>query len=207
MKKNKQLLDDIASLKKEDGKRARKLKDKNKKNYIWILQIFLMAFFISLFFSFVSETFMPKLSIIFGILLILLFIFLGIVFDMVGVAVTASDETPFHSMSARKVRGASVAVLLKKNSDKVGSFCNDVIGDICGVVSGSAGVIIATSLSSALHLPTFPVTLVITGLIAAFTIGGKAIGKSIAINKCNMILYEFAKLISYVYVPKKSNKR
>lgn len=207
MLKNKQLLDDIASLKKEDKKRAKKLKEKQKKNYMWIIQIFIMAFFISLFFSFISETFMPKLSVIFGIILIFVFIFLGIVFDMVGVAVTASDETPFHSMSARKVRGANVAVQLKKNSDKVGSFCNDVIGDICGVVSGSAGVIIAGNLSQALNIPLFPTSLAITGLVAAFTIGGKAIGKSIAINKCNMILYEFAKIISYFYQPKKNSKK
>ncbi len=203
MKRYSNVKDEIASLKREDQKRANKLKEKQRKNKKWIIQIFIMAFFISVMFSFVSETFIPKLSLVFGILLIVVFIALGIVFDMIGVAVTASDEKPFHSMSARKVRGAKVAVLLKKNADKVGSFCNDVIGDICGVVSGSAGAIIASSIANQTSLSPFLLSLIVTGLIAAFTIGGKAIGKSVAINQCNMILYEVAKVISYFYHPKK----
>ena len=203
MKRYRKVKDEIASLKREDQKRANKLKEKQRKNKKWIIQIFIMAFFISVMFSFVSETFIPKLSLVFGILLIVVFIALGIVFDMIGVAVTASDEKPFHSMSARKVRGAKVAVLLKKNADKVGSFCNDVIGDICGVVSGSAGAIIASSIANQTSLSPFLLSLIVTGLIAAFTIGGKAIGKSVAINQCNMILYEVAKVISYFYHPKK----
>lgn len=195
--------DDIAALKQEDKKRALKLKEKQKKNRKWMIQIFFMAFLISVMFSFVSETMIPKLSIIFGVLLILVFILLGIIFDMIGVAVTASDEAPFHSMSARKVKGANIAVLLKKNADKVGSFCNDVIGDICGVVSGSAGAIIASSFAQTLHVSPFLMSLLVTGLIAAFTIGGKAIGKSFAINQSDMILYKVAKFISYFYHVKK----
>ena len=200
MKKEK---DDIAALKQEDKKRALKLKEKQKKNRKWMIQIFFMAFLISVMFSFVSETMIPKLSTIFGVLLILVFILLGIIFDMIGVAVTASDEAPFHSMSARKVKGANIAVLLKKNADKVGSFCNDVIGDICGVVSGSAGAIIASSFAQTLHVSPFLMSLLVTGLIAAFTIGGKAIGKSFAINQSDMILYKVAKFISYFYHVKK----
>ena len=195
--------DDIAALKQEDKKRALKLKEKQKKNRKWMIQIFFMAFLISVMFSFVSETMIPKLSTIFGVLLILVFILLGIIFDMIGVAVTASDEAPFHSMSARKVKGANIAVLLKKNADKVGSFCNDVIGDICGVVSGSAGAIIASSFAQTLHVSPFLMSLLATGLIAAFTIGGKAIGKSFAINQSDMILYKVAKFISYFYHVKK----
>ena len=195
--------DDIAALKQEDKKRALKLKEKQKKNRKWMIQIFFMAFLISVMFSFVSETMIPKLSTIFGVLLILVFILLGIIFDMIGVAVTASDEAPFHSMSARKVKGANIAVLLKKNADKVGSFCNDVIGDICGVVSGSAGAIIASSFAQTLHVSSFLMSLLVTGLIAAFTIGGKAIGKSFAINQSDMILYKVAKFISYFYHVKK----
>lgn len=195
--------DDIAALKQEDKKRALKLKEKQKKNRKWMIQIFFMAFLISVMFSFVSETMIPKLSTIFGVLLILVFILLGIIFDMIGVAVTASDESPFHSMSARKVKGANIAVLLKKNADKVGSFCNDVIGDICGVVSGSAGAIIASSFAQTLHVSPFLMSLLVTGLIAAFTIGGKAIGKSFAINQSDMILYKVAKFISYFYHVKK----
>ncbi|WDC83794.1 hypothetical protein PL321_14940 [Caloramator sp. mosi_1] len=75
-------------------------------------------------------------------------IFVGIIFDIIGVAVTAAEEAPFHSLASRKVKGAKTAVKLIRNADKVSNFCNDVIGDICGVVSGAAGAIIISKLIS-----------------------------------------------------------
>ena len=99
-------------------------------------------------------------------------------------------------MASRKVKGAKTSVMLKKNADKVSSFCCDVIGDVCGVVSGSASVIIASSISSIVNINSFIVVLIVTAIVSSLTIGGKAIGKSFAINKSNIILYEFAKFIS-----------
>lgn len=176
---------------------------KNKTDWKWIIRIMMIAFLISFAFSFTSEMIIPNVNILIGILLLVLFIVLGVLFDMIGVAVTAADEKPFHSMNSRKVKGADVAVKFKKNADKVASFCNDVVGDICGVVSGSAGAIIALSLSNLLHMNQFLLALLVTSVIAALTIGGKAIGKSYAINKSNLILYQFAKMISYFYKVKK----
>lgn len=176
---------------------------KNKTNWNWIIQITIVAFTISFLFSFTSEMVIPNVNIVVGILLLIIFILLGVLFDMIGVAVTAADEKPFHSMNSRKVKGANIAVKFKKNADKVASFCNDVVGDICGVVSGSAGAIIALSLSNRLQMDKFMVTLFVTSFIAALTIGGKAMGKSFAMNKSNLILYRFAKVISYFYKPKK----
>lgn len=179
-----------------------KRKELKKQNYRWIIQITLIAFVISFGFSFLSETFIPKAGLVLGIIILFAVILIGVAFDMIGVAVTSSDEKPFHSMSARKVKGANVAVMFKKNADKVSSFCNDVIGDICGIISGSAGVIIASFLAQTFEINIFIVTLIVTAIIAALTIGGKALGKSIAINKSNYILYEFAKLVSPFYTKK-----
>lgn len=181
-------------------------KAKEKSNYNWIFKITFLAFFISLFFSFASESVIPNVNIIIGIILVILFIFIGVLFDMIGIAVTAADEAPFHSMNSRKIKGANVGVVFKKNADKVSSFCNDVIGDICGIISGSAGVIIANKLSEILNIDLFIITLVITALIASLTIGGKAIGKTLAINNSNMILYNFSKIVSNFYHPKNSKK-
>lgn len=178
-------------------------REKTKANIKWIIEIFVIAFLISLFMSFISEVTLPKVPIYIGILLVIFFILLGVLFDMIGVAVTASNEKVFHSMNSRKVKGADVAVLFKKNAEKVSSFCNDVIGDICGVVSGSAGITIASSLSKLTHFNSLIITLIITALIAALTIGGKAIGKSFAINKADIILYRFSKFISFFYKIKK----
>lgn len=194
-------------MKKNDEKNSIKKELKKKKielvDYGWILKIIILAFSISFVFSFLSETFIPNVNIIIGIIILLLFILIGILFDMVGVAVQAADVAPFHSMNSRKVKGANIAVKFKKNADKVSSFCNDVIGDICGIISGTAGSIIALKIATSLSLNSFYVILVVTAFISAITIGGKAMGKSIAINKSNYILYEAAKIISNFYTVKK----
>lgn len=192
-------------MKKDEKKSINKVLKKNKKqlvNYSWIIKITIMAFIISILFSFLSETLVPKVPLLIGIIILITFIFLGIIFDMIGVAVQSADEVPFHSMNSRKVKGADVAVKFKKNSDKLSSFCNDVVGDICGIISGTAGSIIATNLANTLHINQFITILLITGIVSALTIGGKALGKGIAINKSNYILYEFAKFISNFYKSK-----
>lgn len=177
-------------------------KEKIKKELVdtrWIITIILISFTISFLLSFVSGITVPNFNLIIGILVALLFIFIGILFDIIGVSVTASDEKVFHSMNSRKVKGADIAVKFKKNSDKVSSFCCDVIGDICGVISGSTAVTISALINKATNINLLFITLIVTAIISALTIGGKAIGKSFAINKCDIILYEFSKFISNFY--------
>ena len=190
--------DDLKSIKKELNKKKKELVDKK-----WIFKIVIITFIISLTFSFLSETTIPKVNIVFGILILILFIGIGIVFEIIGVAITSSDEAPFHSMNSRKVKGADIAVLLKQNADKMSSFCNDVVGDICGIVSGTAASIIAVSIAGTFNTDSFITMLLVTAIVASLTIGGKAVGKSFAINKSNYILYEVAKLISKFYKIKK----
>lgn len=173
---------------------------KNNIDYLWIIKIVLISFIISVFFSFVSEMTIPKFNILFGILICLLFIFIGIVFDMIGVSVTASDESIFNSMAAKKIRGAKLAVKFKKKADKVSSFCNDVVGDICGIISGSAGAVIALRISTITGFNALLVTLLVTGLISAFTIGGKALVKGTAIKNSNRILHRFTIFLSFFYI-------
>lgn len=184
---------------KKDNDLKQLSKDKSslkKANYSWIIKITIMAFLISLFFSFCSEKLLPSINIILGIIVIFLVIIIGILFDMIGVAATSADEAPFHSMNSRRIKGAKTATSLIKGASKVSSFCCDVIGDICGIISGSAGVIISNKLALILNMNLFLVTLIITALIASITIGGKAMGKSIAINKSNFIIYRFAQILS-----------
>ena len=115
---------------------------------------------------------------------------------MIGVAVTGANEEPLNAMSAKKIKGAKKAVSFKKNADKVSSFCNDVIGDICGIISGSAGVTISASVAKTFDLNIFIVGLTTTAVIAALTIGGKAFFKRIALKNTNKIVYMTAKVIS-----------
>ncbi len=182
----------------EQTKKKEKVK-KEKVDIKWIFKIVIMSFSISFALSFVSQATIPNLSLFFGIIVTLLFIGLGIVFDIIGVSVTSADEAVFHSMNSRKVKGASVAVKFKKNADKVSSFCNDVIGDICGIVSGAAGTTITVIISESYNFNPLIVSLTVAATIAALTIGGKAVGKSFAINKSDIILYEFSKFVATFY--------
>lgn len=177
-----------------------KKKEKVKKETVdkkWIAIIICLSFVISFFFSLIAQLTIPNLSLLLGIIITLLFILFGILFDIIGVSVTTADEKVFHSMNSRKVKGASVAVKFKKNADKVSSFCCDVIGDICGIISGACGTIITTSLATSFHFNLLFTGLFVAAIIAALTIGGKAIGKSFAVNNSNVILYNFAKVVSY----------
>ena len=179
-----------------------KKKEKIKKERIhwkWIITIIVISFLISFLLSFISQMTVSRLPFIVGVIVTLLFVFLGILFDIIGVSVTSSDEAIFHSMNSRKVKGANIAVKFKKNADKVSSFCCDVIGDVCGIVSGAAGTAITAILVSSYSFDLFFTGLVVAAIIASITIGGKAIGKSFAINKSDIILYEFAKFVSNFY--------
>ena len=179
----------------EETRKKEKIK-KEKVNIKWIVTIIVVSFVISFCLSFVANTTIPHLSLVFGIIITLIFILIGILFDIIGVAVTSADEAVFHSMNSRKVKGANVAVKFKKNAEKVSSFCCDVIGDICGVISGAAGTTIAAILITKYNFNILIVGLLVTAVISSLTIGGKAIGKSFAINKSDIILYEFAKFVA-----------
>ena len=94
----------------------------------------------------------------------------GIVFDIIGVAVTATDESSFHSMAAKKVHGAAHAIRLVRHADRVSSFCNDVVGDICGTVSGAAAASIVFNLLVHDLIAEQAVVSLLKGLVAAFTV-------------------------------------
>lgn len=175
------------------------IKDKKKNDYKWILTITILAFFISFSFSFLSELIIPNVSLSIAVLVTIIFISVGIVFDMIGISVTIADLKTFNSMAAKQVKGARLAVKLTQNAPKVSSFCNDVIGDICGIISGGAGVTISSILATKLNCNILIITLITTAIIASLTIGGKALGKSFAINKSTFILYRFSKILSYIY--------
>ena len=172
-----------------DGKKKNKKKGRTEKSTgRWAVQVFFIAVFLSAALSFASDSALDGagIAVAFGVLLA--FILLGIVFDIIGVAVTAADEKPFHSMAARKMPGAREAIGLIRKADKVSSFCNDVVGDICGIISGSTGAVIVTQLYAAFGLPAVVMSLAVTALTSGLTIGGKALGKSFAIARSTAVL-------------------
>ena len=104
----------------------------------WALTIFLVTIAVSASISFASNEVMARSSMAVAFLILLVIVAVGILFDIIGVAVTSADEKPFHAMASRRVPGAKEAIRLLRSAGKVSSICNDVVGDICGVVSGAA---------------------------------------------------------------------
>lgn len=184
-------------------------KKERNKTIRWVITIFLVTIFISAVISFASEELMERSTVAVAFIILSVIILLGIIFDIVGVAVTSADEKPFHSMAARKVPGSQEAIKLLRNAERVSSICNDVVGDICGVVSGSAAASIAAQAFTAGAEIAWP-QLLMSALVAGFTVGGKAIGKTFAINSCTQIVY-FTGRVSWFFghIPelfKKKNK-
>lgn len=171
-------------------------KKERNKTIRWVVTIFIITIVISGTISFASNELMSVSSVGVAFVILLVIIFIGIVFDIVGVAVTSADEKPFHSMAARKVTGAQEAIALLRNAERVSSICNDVVGDICGVVSGSASASIAAQLI--VHFSGSVgqlVMLAMSALVAGLTVGGKAIGKTVAIGSCTQIVSTVGKII------------
>ncbi len=162
----------------------------------WVVTIFCSTIAISGIISLLSDEVMANSSLAVAFVILLAIILLGIVFDIVGMAVATADEKPFHSMAARKVPGAHEAIRLLRNAERVSSICNDVVGDICGVVSGSASATIATLILANVEIG-WPrgISLVMSALVAGLTVGGKAIGKTFAVNSCTQIVHMVGRVI------------
>ena len=171
-------------------------KHERKKALRWVVTVFVVTMIVSGTISLVSDVVMERSSMAVAFLILLMIILVGIVFDIVGMAVATADEKPFHSMAARKVPGAQESIALLRNAERVSSICNDVVGDICGVVSGSASATIAAQILSNFDM-SWPqlITLVMSALAAGLTVGGKAVGKSIAVNSCTAIVHGVGQMI------------
>ena len=185
------------------SKKVNKKKDGRK----WVVTIVPITFIISAILQMVQSGLMARVNLIMAFIILCIFIAIGVVFDIIGVAVTSASEIPFHSLSSQKVRGAKEAVRLIRNADKVGSFCNDVIGDIVGIISGSAVAAIVAMLVLLGDLKSnFLLGVIMTAVVAAVTIGGKAMGKRVAIDKSNDIVFTVGKIISFIAPVKEKNK-
>ncbi len=181
-------------------------KDKNNKKKTpkshdhWPMRVFLMAVALSAVLSFCSSTVLTGASLLVTLLVLVVFVALGIVFDMIGVAVTAADPKPFHSMAAHKEKGGREAIRLLQKANQVSSFCNDVVGDICGIVSGSTAAVIVTELQQNLSVPGILLSIGVTALISGVTIGGKALGKRVAIDDSTSVVYRVARLLNTLHL-------
>lgn len=152
----------------------------------WSIFISIVTFLLSSMFSVVSTAILQGVVWAAGMLIVLFIVFIGIVFDMMGIASASAQEKPFHAMAAEKVLGAKQAIFIVRNADKFSNFCNDVIGDICGIISGTASALVVVKLIGSAPEGqgwlTAAVTVVFSAVVSSITVGGKAVGKSFAIH-------------------------
>lgn len=172
---------------------------KDKYNINWVRAISFWTFIMAIVFSIITESLVKNLDIFLAFIILVLVISIGIFFDIIGIAVTTAKEMPFHAMAANKVEEAKYAIKLVKNASQVSNFCNDVIGDISGIISGSLGTTIIFKLINTYDLKNASIlSIIITALIASFTVGGKAFGKSIAIMNSEKIIFQAAKVLNFL---------
>jgi len=169
----------------------------------WVLHIFLMSMVLSAALGLASGVVLEGAGYVLATAVLLAFILLGIVFDVVGVAVTAADAKPFHSMASHREKGAKEALFLLRNAEKVSSFCNDVVGDICGIVSGTTAAVIVSKLQAGLNTRSILISIAMTALISGVTIGGKAIGKRLAMTRSKEVVYRAATVLRVLHIGKK----
>ena len=186
------------------GQRHRKTEKKTKQkqngnavNVRWIATISITSFLLSVLMSYTSNRALESVGNIIAFVILLVFISIGILFDIIGVSSTVATEKRFHSMAARRVNGAKQAIWIVRNAEKVGSFCNDVVGDISGIISGATSAVIITRLTQdGTDVRSVILSLVITGCVSSLTIGGKAIGKTFAISHSEDIVFLTGRVLS-----------
>ena len=186
-KENKKEIEEVKE--KIEQKKRKKEKDKKKdENIKWFIEVFVMTFILSMVFSYISTNGVSNLSLIPAILILVAVITVGIIFDIVGVAVTVANENEFHAKATKKVKGSKDSIKLIRNAPRVANICADVIGDICGVLSGAISALIAVKITDQFGL-SFDLQFLLSALVSAITVGGKALGKNIANSQSTKIVH------------------
>ncbi|WP_084295282.1 hypothetical protein [Caldanaerobius polysaccharolyticus] len=171
---------------------------KPKVNIKWTFTAVIISFVTAMGLGSVSEVLLSEAGLLMAFILLLVVIFLGVVFDIIGIAAAAADEKPFHSMASNKVAGARHAIKLIRNAGVVSNFCNDIMGDICNILSGTILGIILLKLSGKVNVDRAIMSALLSSIVAATTIGLKAAEKNIAVNQSNDIILLVGKFLYWL---------
>ena len=170
-------------------------KSKQKKRDLWPVKAFILTFSLGMVFNFFSETSMSGATLPVALLALFAIIAVGILFDIVGVAVACGEVTAYTAMASRRIPGAKQSIRLIQSADMVSNICNDVVGDICGIVSGAMGAAITVRIVMANPGWNGLFTgIIVSSAIAAVTVGGKALGKKAAMRNSHKIVFFVGRL-------------
>ena len=124
-------------------------------DYKWIVLIFLCTMLISAVMSFVSTNLLEGSGMLVSFIILICIILIGIVFDIIGVAVTAADDAPSHSLAARQIPEPDAALRQRRPAERGAS------------------------------------------LVAGLTVGGKAFGKTIAMQSSIQVVRLAARALHF----------
>jgi len=179
---------------------------KKKTDIKWLIKIIVISLIASVVFTLASTEILGHAGYIMSFAILAIFIIVGIVFDVVGIAVTAADEAPFNSMATRRQKGAAEALRLVKNANRVACYCNDVIGDVTGIISGTTAALIAARLMEGFNTESIMFPVIISAVVTGVTVGGKAVGKTLAFNKSTAIIIGVGKVFNTFRIMPFSNQ-
>ena len=181
----------------DSQKDKQKKRRRSEKAYLWPIEATLISLVLCLLVAFGAEVVLSGTTIAVAVVLIVLLVALGVLFDMMGLAVASCDPVPLRSMASRKIRGARHALRLVDNAHKVSSVFNDIVGDIIGIITGVCGAALALVLAGSLDgLARIAVAVAVSAAIAALTIGGKAAMKGVAIRHSTQIVLALGKVMA-----------
>lgn len=178
------------------------------KKYRWAIRMFIIAISMSLFFGFVSQTLLTNVGVIFGVITICIFIFFSVLFDMLGIAAASVDSEIFEKWQEKGVKGATTGLLICKHSEKMCSFCADVVGDICSTLCGAGGACIVTFFTQNFNNANaiILISISVSALIAGVTIFFKAIMKEKALKNSEKIILKLGEILEVTIFREKSKK-
>lgn len=191
---------------KDDKQKPKRVEKQSKSQMVWSIKILILSFALSMCFGIVSELVLGITGIAVAILVIIVFVSLSIITDMIGVATTSASTEPFRAMASKKVRGAKEALKLLSKADRVSSICCDVIGDVCGILSGAAGASIVVKFALEAESPlSIIIASLVSAVVASMTIFGKSICKKYAIDNSTSIVIKVGKVLSW-FTPQNKDK-
>lgn len=189
----------------EQPKQEKITKKKKQKKKImppwlaWGLGVLFLSFALTVLFSFLTEISIKGSPVYICVIVLLVLLILNIGCDLLANAVITCQPDAFHAMASNKIKGAKRAVTLCKNATKFGSIFADVIGDICGIVSGAAGTALVVYIAANANGDIWEIvaSILVSAIIGALTVGGKAIFKHFAIKYNKQIVFSFAKFTTF----------
>lgn len=166
------------------------------KNFRDSLLITVLTFILTIVAALLSYYWIESMTFFPAVIILIIIISIGVISDMVGIAAAAAEEGPFHAKASKKVFGAKKGLYLVKHANLVSNFMCDIVGDICGIISGSLGMVIVIKMANKWQVPDSGIDLFVLSLIASLTVGGKSFLKSYGIKKANEIILLAGKILA-----------